>query len=1026
MNLSDISIKRPVFATVLNILVVLLGLIAFDRLTVREYPNIDVPVVTVETIYIGANASIMESQVAQILEDSLSGVEGIDYLVSKNSSERSQISVYFKLDRDADSAANDVRDRVGRVRGQLPAGIEEPIVSKVEADAQPIIWLAFSSDRHSALDVTEYADRQVKDPLQTVPGVANVILAGEREYAMRIWLDSNKMAAFNVTAQEIERALRQQNIEVPAGRIESAQREFTVLTQTDLNSEQQFEDIIIRKNNNYFVRLKDVARIEQAAKSERVVARFNQRSAVALGVVKQSIANPLSVSDGIQARLPKIRAALPEGMKVEIAYDSSVFIDRSIDSVFTTIFEAIALVVVVIFLFLRNLRATLIPLITIPVSLIGVFSIMLLFGFSINTLTLLALVLAVGLVVDDAIVVLENIYRYIEEGMEPIQAAFKGMREIAFAVIAMTFTLAAVFAPVAFTPGRTGKLFTEFALTLAGAVIVSGFVALTLAPMMASKLLRHEKNPSNFYLKGEEVLNNLTNFYRKLLTAALDKTKIVVAVAMLTIVGLGALYKILPSELAPVEDRGFIIGFSIAPEGSSTDYVDRYSKQIENIYSGIPEKDRYFMITGFPSSTNSISFLKVADWEDRTRSTQDIADSIMGPMFAGIPGTMSFPMLPPSLGQSIISRPIEVVIQTTQGYEQLNIFTQALMGKIYAAGLFTQPDVDLKLNKPQLDISVDRNKAADLGVAVSELGTTLETMMAGREVTRYKKGTEQYDVILQVEEENRANPEDISQIYVRGNGGSMIPLSNIVTVTESIAPKELNHFNKLKSAIVQAGLAPGIDVETGLAFIENEIQNLSAEMNIPVMVDYSGQTREFKESGAGLIQTFILALLFIYLVLAAQFESFKSPFIIMLSVPPALLGAVIALWLSGGTANVYSQIGLLTLVGLITKHGILIVEFADQLQEQGKQKLEAVIESASMRLRPILMTTAAMVLGAIPLALATGAGAESREQIGWVIVGGMSIGTLLTLFIVPAFYILLAAQHKPEEHKHEDQSVSNL
>jgi multidrug efflux pump len=544
--------------------------------------------------------------------------------------------------------------------------------------------------------------------------------------------------------------------------------------------------------------------------------------------------------------------------------------------------------------------------------------------------------------------------------------------------------------------------------------------------MMASKLLRHEKNPSNFYLKGEEVLNNLTNFYRKLLTAALDKTKIVVAVAMLTIVGLGALYKILPSELAPVEDRGFIIGFSIAPEGYSTDYVDRYSKQIENIYSGIPEKDRYFMITGFPSSTNSISFLKVADWEDRTRSTQDIANSIMGPMFAGVPGTMSFPMLPPSLGQSIISRPIEVVIQTTQGYEQLNTFTQVLMGKIYAAGLFTQPDVDLKLNKPQLDISVDRNKAADLGVAVSELGTTLETMMAGREVTRYKKGTEQYDVILQVEEENRANPEDISQIYVRGNGGSMIPLSNIVTVTESIAPKELNHFNKLKSAIVQAGLAPGVDVETGLAFIENEIQKLSAEMNIPVMIDYSGQTREFKESGAGLIQTFILALLFIYLVLAAQFESFKSPFIIMLSVPPALLGAVIALWLSGGTANVYSQIGLLTLVGLITKHGILIVEFADQLQEQGKQKLEAVIESASMRLRPILMTTAAMVLGAIPLALATGAGAESREQIGWVIVGGMSIGTLLTLFIVPAFYILLAAQHKPEEHKSEDQGVSNL
>ena len=1012
MSISDLSIKRPVFATVLNIIVVLLGVIAFDRLTVREYPNIDVPVVTVETVYIGANASIMESQVAQILEDSLSGVEGIDYLVSKNSSEKSQITVYFKLDRDADSAANDVRDRVGRVRGQLPTGIEEPIVSKVEADAQPIIWMAFSSDRHSALDVTEYADRQVKDPLQTVPGVANVMLAGEREYAMRIWLDRNKMAAFNVTPQEVEAALRQQNIEVPGGRIESVEREFTVLTQTDLNKEVEFENIILRKSNNYLVRLKDVARIEQAAKSERVVTRFNGKSAVALGVVKQSVANPLSVSDGIQARLPKIREALPEGMKVEIAYDSSVFISRSIDSVFTTIFEAVALVVVVIFLFLRNLRATLIPLMTIPVSLIGVFSIMLLFGFSINTLTLLALVLAVGLVVDDAIVVLENIYRYIEEGMEPLQAAFKGMREIAFAVIAMTFTLAAVFAPVAFTPGRTGKLFSEFALTLAGAVIVSGFVALTLAPMMASKILRHEKNPSKFYLKGEEVLNSMTDFYKRVLTSALTKTKIVAGIAMLTVVGLGVLYKWLPSELAPVEDRGFIIGFSIAPEGATTAYVDRYAKQIEDVYKGIPEKDRYFMITGFPSATNSISFLRVLDWEDRDRSTQAIANSIMGPMFGGITGTMSFPMLPPSLGQSIISRPIEVVVQTTQGYEQLNTFMQALMGKVYTAGLFTQPDTDLKLNKPQLDISVDRDKAADLGVAVSELGATLETMMAGREVTRYKKGAEQYDVILQVEDEDRASPQDISQIYVRGNGNVMIPLSNLVTVKESIAPKELNHFNKLKSAIVQAGLVPGVDVETGLAFIESAIDELSKEMDIPVQVDYAGQTREYKESGAGLMQTFVLALLFIYLVLAAQFESFKSPLIIMLSVPPALLGAVIALWLSGGSANVYSQIGLLTLVGLITKHGILIVEFADQLQEQGKQKLTAVIESASMRLRPILMTTAAMVLGAIPLALATGAGAESREQIGWVIVGGMSIGTLLTLFIVPSFYMLIAKEHK--------------
>lgn len=1008
MNISDLSIKRPVFATVINVLVILLGLIAYDKLSVREYPNIDVPVVTVETLYPGANAKIMESQITQILEDSLSGVEGIDYMTSKSGAELSQITIYFRLDRDADAAASDVRDRVGRVRGELPEAIEEPIVAKVEADAQPIIWLAFSSDRHSNLDVTDFADRRVKDPLQTIKGVANVQIVGQREYAMRIWLDRNKMASLGVTPADVELALTQQNLEVPAGRIESTDREFTVLAQTDLNTPEQFGNIILREEQGYLVRLQDVARIEIGAKDERIISRFNNQSAVALGVVKQSTANPLDVSAGVQAMLPTIRKNLPEGMEVNIAYDSSVFISRSIDSVFTTILEAVALVVVVIFLFLRNLRATLIPLVTIPVSLIGAFAMMAMFDFSINTLTLLAMVLAIGLVVDDAIVVLENIYRYIEEGMKPLAAAFKGMKEIGFAVIAMTFTLAAVFAPVAFTPGRTGKLFSEFALTLAGAVIVSGFVALTLAPMLSSKLLKHETNPGKFYLKGEAILNAITTFYSKVLAAALNRKAIIIGLGILTILGTGALYKMLPEELSPVEDRGFVIGFSIAPEGASTEFVDRYARQVEGLYSQLPETEKYFMIVGFPSATNSISFLGVQDWEDRERSVQEISGGLMGPMFGGITGTMSFPMLPPSLGQSIVSRPVEFVLQTTDSYDKLNQLTQALMMKVYTNPMFTQPDTDLKLNKPELTIDVNRDKAADVGVPVATIGKTLETMMASRDVTRFKKDGGQYDVVVQVEDVDRASPTDITQVYVRGDQGNMVQLANLVTVTETVAAKELNHFNKLKAATIQAGLAPGVTVDQALAFLQTASQELSDEMGIQTQVDFGGQSREFMESSAGLMATFVLALLFIYLVLAAQFESFKDPFIIMLSVPPALLGALLTLWMVGGTLNVYSQIGLLTLVGLITKHGILIVEFANQLQEQGKSKVEAVIESASLRLRPILMTTAAMVLGAIPLALATGAGAESREQIGWVIVGGMTFGTLLTLFIVPAFYLLIA------------------
>jgi multidrug efflux pump len=1003
MILSEISIKRPVLATVMSLLILLVGAVSYDRLTVREYPKIDVPVVTVETNYPGASSSIIESQVTQIIEDSLSGIEGVDYISSVSRSGKSQITVTFKLTRDPDDAASDVRDRVGRVRGALPDDVEEPITAKTEADAQPVFWLALSSDNHSMMEISQIADKMVKDPLQTVDGVANVMLFGDRRFAMRIWLDPARMAAYKVIPQDIESALRSQNVEIPAGRIESSQREFSVLAKTDLNTIEQFEDIIIRNDNNYAVRVRDVARVEIAPEDERRKSRFKGKSAVALGVVKQSTANPLDVSNGIQERLPQITAALPEGVNVEIAYDSSIFISESIKSVFKTIFEASVLVIAVIFFFLRNLRATLIPVITIPLSLIGSFALMLAMGFSINTLTLLAMVLAIGLVVDDAIVMLENIYRHVEEGLSPIQAAFKGSKEIGFAVIATTLTLVAVFAPVAFTPGRTGKLFTEFALTLAGGVLVSGFIALSLSPMMCSRLLHHEKRHSAIFNLIEGWILGLTKGYQSLLKKVLRSRLLAVLIMAVSLGGAGLLYTKLPQELAPVEDRGTILAMSISPDGASVDYVDRYAKQVEGMIAKQPSGNRYFTIVGFPTETNSMTFLGLKPWDERTQKQQSIVAELTPQLFGGVTGTMSFAMNPPSLGQSFVSRPVEFIIKSNTDYAELKTISDQLMARILKNPGFVQPDIDLKLNKPELSLNVNRDKASEMGLDINLIGRSIETYMASRNVTRFKKEGEQYDVILQVEPSQRRSPSDLSNLYLRTNDNTMVQLSSVVDIKESVAPKELNHFDKMKSVKFQAILAPGYSLKQALDFLEQQMAEISPE----TLYDFGGQSREFKESGSGLMVTAILALIFTFLVLAAQFESFRNPMIIMLSVPPALFGGLFALYFSGGSLSIYSQIGLITLIGLITKHGILIVEFANQLQDQGRELQEAIIESATMRLRPILMTTGAMVLGTVPLAVAFGAGAESRQQIGWVIVGGLTFGTLLTLFIVPTVYSYL-------------------
>lgn len=1005
MKIAETCIRRPVFAIVINLLVLLFGIISYERLTVREYPNIDVPVVTVETTYPGASARIIETQVTKPIEDTLSGIEGIDFIRSISRSEQSQITVQFKLDRDSDAAASDVRDRVGRARKLLPEDIDEPIVTKVEADAQPIMWLSLSSTEHSSLDVSEYADIVVQDRLQTIPGVATVNLFAQRRYSMRIWLDRDRLAAYQLTAADVEDALRAQNVEIPAGRIESVEREFTVLTETDLNLPSEFEQIVLKTSDSgALVRMKDVARVELGPEEERQVARFNNRTTIALGIVKQSIANPLEISDDIQKVLPEIEKTLPKGMKLQVAFNSSIFIRESINSVYHTIIEATVLVVLVIFFFLRTIRATLIPLVTIPISLIGAMAMMYAFGFSINTLTLLAMVIAIGLVVDDAIVVLENVFRHIEEGMDRVHAAVKAMREIGFAVIAMTLTLAAVFAPVAFTPGRTGQLFVEFALTLAGSVIVSGFIAITLTPMMCSRMLKANHNEPAWSKRIEGILQKLETKYREKLNWSLGYRLYIVAGSIIIFLCSALIFSFTSSELSPPEDRGIIYGSGIAPEGATIDYSDKYAKQMEKIMQSVPEYKWNFMAVGFPFITQSFTVLGLSDWSDRDRSSFEIIEEI-GPKLMSIPGTLNFPINPASLGQRGNSKPVEFVIQTTKSYAELDQLVSQVMAKATQNPGLRAPDSDLRLNKPELRVDVNRDKLATMGVRVDDIGRTLETMLAGRDVTRFKRNGEQYDVIVKIEDDLRRAPNDLESIYVRGRNNEMVQLSNVVTLEENVAPRELNHFNKLRAATISSVLAPGYTVGDALEFLEQTVR----EIDPTASIDYSGVSREFKESSSSLGFIFILALLFIYLVLAGQFESFRDPIIILLSVPLAMFGALFFMMLTGGTLNVYSQIGLVALIGLISKHGILIVEFANQLQERGYTIRDAVVESAAIRLRPILMTTGAMVLGLFPLAFASGAGAEAREAIGVVMVGGMAFGTLFTLFVVPTFYLLLSS-----------------
>jgi multidrug efflux pump len=1007
MGLSELCIRRPVFATVLSLVIVLLGIVSYTRLTVREYPNVDEPVVSVQTRYPGASAKIIESQVTQILEGSIAGIPGIDVIDSQSRSEQSRISVRFHPDIDQDVAASDIRDRVSRVRGRLPDEIDEPIIAKVEADAQPIMLLVFNSPVLSPLEITDYIDRFVIDQLKNLNGVADVTIYGERRYAMRIWIDRERLAAFALTVQDIETALRAQNVELPSGRIESANREFSVLSRTGLVTPEEFRNIVIKVSGNHQVKLGEVARVELGAFDERRESRFEGGTAIAVGVIKQAVSNPLDVSKAVRALLPKINQSMPNGMQAHVANDDAIFIERSIEAVYHTIGEAILLVVLVIIFFLRSPRASLIPIVTIPISLIATFTLMLIFGFSVNTLTLLAMVLAIGLVVDDAIVVLENIYRHIEHGMKPVEAAIKGTREIGFAVIAMTLTLAAVYAPIAFAPGKTGRLFLEFALTLAGAVIISGFVALTLTPMMCARLLRHNPAPGRIFLAIESLLNGLETGYRRLLALALRHRPTVLLFAVAVAASSVYFFQSLKSELAPVEDRGVIRVRGTGPEGATLAYTSRYSAEADAILADIPEIRSRLVINGNPEVSGFLIFAPLKDWSERTRTQQEITREI-SPKVRRIAGVFAFAPNPNAFGQRGSSKPIEFVVQSSGTYEELEKLSTTLMEALEDYRGLESLETDLKLNTPEFRIEMDRAKVSDLRLDVNVVGRTLETLLGGRQVTRFEMNGEQYDVMVQLDIPDRSTPAALDTIFLRSPSGEMIQLSNIVKVVESVAPKELKRFNQLRAVTISGTIAPGYALGEVLDHIERTVDEVLPQ---EIQTDVNGQSRDYRASSQSLALVFVLALAFIYLVLAAQFESFRDPLIILLTVPLSMCGALGMLWLVGGSLNVYSQIGLVTLVGLITKHGILIVEFANQLEAEGRRRMDAVIDAASLRLRPILMTTGAMVLGAVPLALAVGAGAESRQQIGWVIVGGMTLGTVLTLFVVPTVLSLIGASH---------------
>jgi len=1017
MVLSDLAIRRPVLASVVSLVLVVFGVISYLRLTVREYPDVDPPVVSVSTTYRGAPARVVESKVTQVIEDAIAGIAGIRVINASSSEENSQISIEFTLDVNVDAAANDVRDRVSRVIKDLPVGSDAPIVAKTEADARPILWLVLSSDRLDPLELTELAERVIVDRLSNVPGVASVLLGGNRRYAMRIWLDKRAMAARGITVQEIETAIRRQNIELPSGRIESTEREFTVRADSALRTPEQFAAITIRQVGDYPIRLAEVARVELGAETERTLLRANGRPGLGLGIVKQSKANTLDVANRAKQEAQRLLPSLPPGTAIVPSHDSSIFVSQSIAEVQHALGIAMALVVGIIFLFLRSFRATLIPAVAIPVSVIASFIVLAALGYSINVLTLLALVLSIGLVVDDAIVVLENVHRRIEEGEPTLLAALRGSRQIGFAVISTTLTLVAVFVPLSFMQGATGRLFREFGVSVAAAVLFSALVALTLTPMMCSRLLQPATEEGRLFRLSQGVFDGMNTGYRWLLRQALALPVVVLATALAVSLLAWGLFRALPQELAPIEDRGVFYASVTAPNGSSMDFTDRYTKQVEAVMEPLLDKGASRVMAIIAPAWGGVSpvntafiVVRLKHWSERPMSQQAMLKEVV-PKLEAITGVTSHAINPPSLGQTGASQPVALVIGGSN-YASLREWAERLKQRVERENpRLINVGYNYDTTRPVIGVDIDRGRAADLGVSVEDVGRTLETLLGSREVTQFVRGGKQYKVMLQAEARDRNNPRDLDDIYVKSSStGRLVPLGNLVTLRETADAPSLPRVDRLRAVTVTASLAPDYPLGDALTYLGRVA---AEELPTEARVTYAGQSREFLESTGSLFLVFGMALCIVFLVLAAQFESWIHPLIIMLSVPLAVTGALGAMLWAGLSINVYTQIGLIMLIGLVAKNAILIVEFANQLREQGRAIDDAVLEASVVRLRRILMTSIATVLGAVPLAMASGAGAEARSALGIVIIAGLCFSTVLSLFVVPVLYLALARFAKP-------------
>jgi len=1008
MLLSDISVKRPVFATVINVLLLVFGIVSISLLSLREYPDIDPPIVSINTNYPGASASIIESRITQLLEDRISGIEGIKNITSSSSNGRSRISIEFDLSRDVDAAANDVRERVSRALNNLPDQADPPEVFKSDSDEDVIVWYNLRSTNLSVLELTDYADRFIVDKLSTVDGVARIRLGGGREYAMRVWLDRDAMAARGITVTDIESVIRSENVELPAGEVESLTRDLEVRVARTFLTPEDFAKLAIKQGDDgYLVKLGEVARVELGANDDETEFRGNGVNMIGLGIIKQSKANTLAVAQAVKVKIDEMQAGLPENIFIVSSYDSSVFIQESIDEVYNTLGIAMAMVILVIFLFLGNVRATLVPAITVPISLVSAFIVMYGLGFSINLLTLLALVLAIGLVVDDAIVVLENIYRRMELGEPPLLAAYRGAREVGFAVIATTLVLIAVFVPLVFLEGNIGRLFTEFALAIAAAVAFSSFTALTLCPVLASKILQQKSQSNGFSSMVDRLFSGLESRYFKTLGNTIRQPLVTFLLILGSVVALYGLTQKVPSEFVPREDRGNFFIMMQAAEGASFESNAENLKKIESLLMEYAEEGEIVRVIvrtpGFGGSAG-IAVVGGLPYDERPRSTFELMAEVSKKLSV-FPEVQAFTIMRSSLGGRGLGRPVQFVLQGNT-YEDLARYRDIIMQEAANNPGLLRLDSDYKETLPQLLVNIDRERAAELGVSIGDIGRTLETILGQRRVSTYLDRGEEYDVIMQGEKSDFASPDSIENIYVRSStSNQLIPLDNLLSQKERATSSTLNRYNRMRSITITANLAPGYTLGEALDYLNNIA---SDQLPDDVSIDYRGESQLYQESGSSVLFVFALALAITYLVLAAQFESFIHPWIILLTVPLALLGAFVGLYFSNMTVNIYSQIGLVMLIGLAAKNGILIVEFANQLRDAGYEFEDALRNAAAMRLRPIIMTGFTTVFSAIPLVLASGAGAESRSVIGMVIFSGVLVAGFMTLFVVPTAYYWLA------------------